>query len=424
MNKLPTLLGLFLVGISLNLSSCATNSMLPNGKRSHSSPPTDGAEKSFATTAPTSGASAAAIASPPAAIPSQVTLTVYYIRHGQSCANPNESWNRFSYQDPEMTDCGIFRSLEAGEAFQNYLDKNKVKLDLIGSSRMRRTKESAFLMFFDYFFKEKGILYQLPYIGEIEASTVANSSIENIPYAGDVQAAMIMKDFPQLSSNQIDFSYDTDKNNTTPVDFHKFSNEVLPKIVENLRGADKSGKNIFHIAISAHSNFMAQIAKCTPRHVKKAQYNEVYAESYTFNVVDKDKVVLAGAPSACEPVLALNRDVNILTEDLDRCNRAAIAKHIAPVDKVIGIKSAIVSKKALTAPAPAKDAASAQDASQLNLTTVQFPVLDLASAIESYKKNVSPKCQRQSPLQGPAVPAKSNAVPMTKPQAVPGQPPA
>jgi len=283
-------------------------------------------------------------------------LNVFYVRHAQSCANVAEGWHKFSYQDPEITNCGVYRSLKAGQDFQKYLSEQKpvIRLDLIGASRLRRTKETAMMMFFHDFFAAKGTLYQLPYIGEIETDVQISFTPENHPYKTDEQITLIKNDFPQFAG-KINVDYSDSSAVSINVDYDKFITKTLPKIAEDIFLADTSNRKIFNIAVVTHSNFMSKIVGCKRPDGTKPGNNEVYLVKYFFKAEDKKGTSLVNSPaiSACESVMAFNHDSKIEAIDQARCGRKADDKSHAlhfptnPLNAVNALQSLKVSSKCM-----------------------------------------------------------------------------
>ena len=78
-------------------------------------------------------------------------LTVFYIRHGFSCANAthfNISNIDFTkLNDSELTKTGIEYSRIAGKEFKGFCELNKIKINRVYSSAMMRAIETCYNMF-------------------------------------------------------------------------------------------------------------------------------------------------------------------------------------------------------------------------------------------------------------------------------------
>lgn len=231
-------------------------------------------------------------------------VEVLFIRHAQSCGNIAG----FSVGltpagiDPALTDCGVFRSLQAGVDFRSYLASRGITLDLRGASNLRRTKETMLLMAYNDFFKAHERLYEIPYIGEIEhtfGDLAPSISYENMPENSLTQTLKISASFPFLADypQTIDSSYSAgiDRGH---VKYSRFRQDVLPAIARDLRR--KEQKNTYHLAIATHSLFMRSHLRCTrpggdPGILSpgvKPNNNEVYSVVYQFKTVEGQPVLL------------------------------------------------------------------------------------------------------------------------------------
>lgn len=86
-----------------------------------------------------------------------IECNIYWIRHGQSCANIHKKTHAFRF-NPNLTDTGIQISKNIGKKFkENY----SIKPDLVLSSNLKRTMETAQSMF------PLNEIYSVPYIGEL-----------------------------------------------------------------------------------------------------------------------------------------------------------------------------------------------------------------------------------------------------------------
>ena len=103
-----------------------------------------------------------------------ITLNIYWIRHGFSCANyvKATSWVPFSHTfipDPKLHCDGVEQAMKLGK----YFKRINVKFDLICSSMLLRAMQTALLIKNEIDEKQK--LYVLPYIAE------KGSTVDNIP---------------------------------------------------------------------------------------------------------------------------------------------------------------------------------------------------------------------------------------------------
>jgi len=240
------------------------------------------------------------------------TLVVYYIRHAQSCANAASSFQALKYTDPELTNCGLFRSLQAGTSFQEHLRNQSITLDFRGASRLRRAKETMLMMAYDDFFNKGATLFQLPYIGESVTGGVALLP-ENTAEESAVQIPKILRTFPGLTSAQINTKY-SDNIGKALVSYSSFRDNTLRQIAKDLYNANP--KSTYYAAIVTHSLFMRNHIECKRPNGDKPANNEIYSRTYVFKKSDGSRV----KESACIREIQFERPDKIADKDKGRCS--------------------------------------------------------------------------------------------------------
>jgi broad specificity phosphatase PhoE len=82
-------------------------------------------------------------------------LNVYFIRHGNSCANavteiakpnPITKWSSIITETPDLTEIGIIDAKTVSENLKTYFETNNVKIDKIFSSSLLRAIETAYII--------------------------------------------------------------------------------------------------------------------------------------------------------------------------------------------------------------------------------------------------------------------------------------
>lgn len=123
-------------------------------------------------------------------------LEVIFVRHGESCANilkekfPRNPL-RFSYQDPQLTERGIQRSVVTATPLMEFI-KSKWgdnKTYLIGSSAMMRAQMTAY---YQLALHVKKPIHVFPHICE------RGLTLDNIPYEKEKQHQLLRQRDPKL----------------------------------------------------------------------------------------------------------------------------------------------------------------------------------------------------------------------------------
>ena len=98
-------------------------------------------------------------------------ITIYWIRHGYSCANAVQDvggWQKYLHtlvKDPLLTDTGISNAKAVG----TYLKEQEIQVDLVLCSNLKRAMETALYLF------PRHEVISVPYIGE------TGFGLDNIP---------------------------------------------------------------------------------------------------------------------------------------------------------------------------------------------------------------------------------------------------
>jgi len=182
------------------------------------------------------------------------TATLYWMRHGHSCANSLErtiKWPMIvATGDTILSDTGVKQSKAANKNIPQ-------KFDILVCSKLRRAVETAMFAFNDPNVPQN--LFVVPYIGELrnafgkitglDRSNIPSSKEELCKYIGDLKAKDNLN--ITLKTNLLDTYQDED----TP-DYNKFITKILPRLHTIV------GKNEFTVGIVSHSLFiMDHIAK-------------------------------------------------------------------------------------------------------------------------------------------------------------------
>jgi broad specificity phosphatase PhoE len=185
-----------------------------------------------------------------------VTLNIYWIRHGFSCANyvKATSWIPFSHTfipDPKLHCDGVGQAMKLGK----YFKRINVKFDLICSSMLLRAMQTALLIYNEQSKgpcettkemneeekKEVVPIHVLPYIAE------KGSTVDNIP-------KWIHTGYKPLQYGEIDGLH----YNSNELSNHElFDSKVLPQLINYLRKmSDNSADRNFNVAIVSHHHFL------------------------------------------------------------------------------------------------------------------------------------------------------------------------
>lgn len=82
---------------------------------------------------------------------SEVFVTIYFVRHGKSCANLQKEFSilpkHWFYRDPELSRLGKEDSIRNGVELLKTFEQNNINIDYVASSSMLRAIETAYYMF-------------------------------------------------------------------------------------------------------------------------------------------------------------------------------------------------------------------------------------------------------------------------------------
>lgn len=115
---------------------------------------------------------------------SEWNVTIHWTRHGQSCANAIEKYGGWKgrakknlFTDPSLTDCGIQRTMDAGEKFARWMNPSgdAMALDFVGSSTLLRAMQTAVFQFSRM--NPSLTVYPLPFISEKNSWTLDNQAM-------------------------------------------------------------------------------------------------------------------------------------------------------------------------------------------------------------------------------------------------------
>ena len=182
-------------------------------------------------------------------------LTIYWVRHGYSCANYKKEHHHFTegpfphtrVADPYLHCDGI----EQAKAVGKQLALLPVTFDLVCSSTLRRAMETGKLIYDELsttnpkkvFDGNKYAVCELPFIGEISP----------IYQTADNKAS---KPEPDYVNTHYMFTYDR---NETP-SYEKFATTILPILYGGLIDAGSINEDgSFHIIIISHGHFLKSV---------------------------------------------------------------------------------------------------------------------------------------------------------------------
>lgn len=254
-------------------------------------------------------------------------VQVFYVRHGQSCSNAAPRLDLGTeYRDPPLTDCGLYRSIQSGEQFHQFLAEHNIIVDFKGASRLLRAQETLLMMAYDDYFIGNEKLYILPYIGE----AIGGFELfpQNMPLSLRSQKNLLIKSFPRLAKLNISDKYiigtDADE-----VDYKSFVKETLPKIAKDLYQAQP--KSIYRAVIVSHSQLMFNSMGCMRQNIEAPENNEVFSIIYRLRQGHNGLEVFSY--SLCEQLMVVNKPwTNAPFNDKDRirCSYKAPSKGPIP----------------------------------------------------------------------------------------------
>jgi broad specificity phosphatase PhoE len=191
-----------------------------------------------------------------------MNLTIYWIRHGLSCANIHTYFHALKY-DPQLTYDGI----ECSEKAKEYIPDN---LDFIFSSGLKRAMETALSMFGSSL-KNKQRIISVPFISE-----------QGFGFDNVISKTKNLEKYFNSTIDKLDLrihKISRDMNKGDLKEFFKFLMLFL-----NFKSKDLN-KTDFRIAIVTHSHFMKHnnICKFTNGIAIKPKNNSIYKIDYSFN---------------------------------------------------------------------------------------------------------------------------------------------
>lgn len=234
-------------------------------------------------------------------------VRVFFIRHGQSCANLAKLFNvaptHVLYRDPELTLNGINNSIKNGFKFREWLKKSGIELHYIGSSPLIRSMETAYYMFKDKnepFFQEndpnfESKLIVCPFITEL------NLTPDNVPLSFDEQKNVLkltMKNsYDNLTNNITNEAYRVEQRvRSSMSDFLEWLEKKVPELFKNYGRKQSEGfiagdyenkllpsDGTLNIAIVCHSGFINKyINNGTFSPYTQMYNNSVFVKNFLF----------------------------------------------------------------------------------------------------------------------------------------------
>lgn len=248
------------------------------------------------------------------AAPTQLTLTVFFIRHGQSCANVAPRFDlAINYLDPPLSDCGLYRSLQTGEIFKKYLADHNISLDFKASSTLMRAKETLLMMAYDDFFVKNETLFELPYISESPFGNITTVP-QNTPEIIRSQRQKISTIFPGIQPAQISVEYTANIDRKLG-DYELFLEQTLPKIATKLSASNP--KENYYAAVVSHSLVMSNSIGCIGGSDGIPANNEIFKVQYILQSNARGLHLIK--KSKCVRVISIDRDDTIEPKDRKRC---------------------------------------------------------------------------------------------------------
>lgn len=228
-----------------------------------------------------------------------VTLRVYWMRHGWSCANAMKAmgsavtngtfWQRSqaqalsltfaSYGDPGLTDVAIARAQELGKPIrQKILEETGGKVPLAFSSAMVRAMETSVWNFPEW------PVRPIPYIAE------TGMTPDNIPWSWHDQEGKLRREpttHQHLNMIEWDVNDPAHRDRATVAtksDYSLFTS-YFPRILNELYESGKAERgdadSEIPIVITSHSGYMKEHLECTAPGNGKPRNNEVWIQKYT-----------------------------------------------------------------------------------------------------------------------------------------------
>jgi len=273
-----------------------------------------------------------------------VTVRIYWMRHGLSCANVIREFSlmglltQHTYKDPSLTDCAIQHAAVLGSRIRDAMatrSENWTSPLMVFSSVLVRAMETAL-----YNFPGESV-YPIPFVAEDDRYA------DNMPFEWEEQHEKKLMRPPNTRqlinhlaiNNFVNPSKDPDRDGEHKNDYAMFKRE-FPKMLSILLPEEnvRSGAVIPAVIVS-HSGYMRRNLRCLGN--QKPYNNEVWVKDYSVQLLSASQLCGAsGGP--CQRGAA---QAPAMDEVDDACGPALLGRAAYPRYQGIEEKGYIFNKK-------------------------------------------------------------------------------
>ena len=191
-------------------------------------------------------------------------LTIFWIRHGLSCANIHTYFHALKF-DPQLT----FDGIECSESAKNYIPKN---LDFVFASGLKRAIETALSMFGSSLKKNQKIV-SVPFISE-----------QGFGYDNMISKTQVLENYFKPIMDKLDLRIHKISKDMNKADLKEFFRFLMLFLTLKSKELNKTN---FRIAIVTHSHFMKHnnICKFHKGKALKPKNNSIYKIDYNINSI-------------------------------------------------------------------------------------------------------------------------------------------